>query len=83
MEEQVTGNIEEAIMAFIDYWVRSNNTAVPKKEIMEKMLKDGIKTYTTLNALNALIKKRYIRKGHQATNRTVYVQLRTMQFDRR
>jgi len=69
--------LQHDIMLFVDYWVHKANTPTPQKEIIEAMSKEGIKRYTTINALNALLRKGYIRRAIMPQrNKTYYVQLR-------
>ena len=70
--------LQTDIMHFIDWWVREQKTPVPQKEIVAKMLRVGIKDLTTVNALNALLHKGYIRRASTISNKTYYVQLRTI-----
>lgn len=64
------------IMRFVDSWVRTEKTPVPRKEIIENMKAKGVKDFTTINAIKALLKKRYIRRAIIISNKTFYVQLR-------
>lgn len=64
------------IMTFVSDWVKNKKTTVPKKEIIRVMRNDGVKDFTTVNALMSLVKKGYIRKSYQSGNRVCYVQLR-------
>lgn len=68
--------LQRNIMNFIDGWVRSEKTPVPQKEIISAMTKMRVKTFTTINALNALLRKGYIRRAVVISNKTSYVQLR-------
>jgi hypothetical protein len=40
------------------------------------MKKEGVKSFTVINALNSLINKGYIRRGVMDSTRTYYVMLR-------
>jgi len=68
--------LQTDIMDYIDWWVRSEKSPVPQKKIVEKMTTNGIKDFTTVNALNSLLKKGYIRRAYIISNSTYYVQLR-------
>lgn len=68
--------LQQHIMRVIDDWVHEKKVPIPHKKILAKMGEVGVKTYTTINALNALIKKGYIRRGCIVSNTTTYVQLR-------
>jgi hypothetical protein len=71
--------LQTRIMIFIDDWIRKENTPVPRKEIVQAM-KCERKTpeITTEGALNALLRKGYIRRGYSGSNKTIYVQLRNV-----
>jgi hypothetical protein len=76
---QKTPSLQLNIMRYITAWVKKEKTPVPKKEIVAEMVTQGIKDYTTLNALNALAKKGFIRAtssfGYRGTR---YIQLRSI-----
>jgi hypothetical protein len=74
----VTGvnRLQREIMLFIDDWARNKKTPIPQKEIILGMVEKGVKTFTTINALNSLLKKGYIRRSCEISNKTFYVQLR-------
>ena len=67
--------LQENIMSFVVYWVKSKNTPVPRVNILAEMEDRGTKDFTTINALNSLLKKGYIRRI-KVGNSTNYVQLR-------
>lgn len=64
------------IMLFITDWCRKEKTPVPQKEIVLQMKADQVKDFTTINALNGLLRKGYIRRAFTSSHRTMYVQLR-------
>lgn len=73
--------LQTEIMEFVDWWVRAKKTPIPQKEIIDKMHKQGVKDFTTVNALKSLKKKGYIRLADPRAmgkpgNQTFYVQLR-------
>jgi len=68
--------LQTDIMHFVDQWVREQKTPVPQKEIIVCMKAAGIKDFTTINALNSLLHKGYIRRAYTISNKTFYVQLR-------
>ena len=74
---EVTG-IETKIMGFVSIWVHKEKKATPLREIIKNMENDGVKSYTTIKALNSLVKKGYIRRGFEISNKTTFVQLRTI-----
>jgi len=71
-----TGNVQTVIMQFVSKWVREKRTPVPKQEILAQMETDGIKSVRTINALNSLVNRGYIRRAHVISNKAYYVQLR-------
>ena len=68
--------LQTDIMVFIDTWVKTQKTPVPQKKIIAEMKNQGIKDFTTIWALNALMHKGYIRRAYVISNKTFYVQLR-------
>lgn len=74
----VTGvnKLQREIMLFVDDWARIQKTPIPQKEIVLGMVAKGVKTFTTINALNSLLRKGYIRRSCEISNKTRYVQLR-------
>jgi hypothetical protein len=42
------------------------------------MVKDGIKDFTTVNAINSLLTKGYIRRAEVISNETFYLQIRSV-----
>lgn len=74
--------IQRDIMVFVDSWVREQKVPVPRKEIMKafsgKKSKGLHPAITVEGAINALLRKGYIRRGYTGTNKTTYVQLRNV-----
>jgi len=70
--------LQHDIMRFVDSWVREKKTPVPRKEIILHMKSEGIKDFTTINSLKALQNKGFIRRSSVRSNKTSYVQLRTI-----
>lgn len=74
--------LQKTIMLFIEKWVREENTPVPRKEIMKAFTgskKDHKNPAITIEgAINALLRKGYIRRAYSGTNKTYYVQLRNV-----
>ena len=69
--------LQQKIMVFVDYWARSKKTPTPHTEILKDMDRQGVKSYSTMYAIGALIRKGYIRRAERmGSNRTYYVQLR-------
>lgn len=75
-------DLQKHIMVFIDHWVRTENTPVPKKEIVkafsDKKKPDYHPPVSIDRAINALLYKGYVRKAYSGTNKTYYVQLRNI-----
>ena len=71
-------NLQENIMVLVTIWVRTENTPIPQKEILADMQKKGVKDCTVVNALNALLRKGYIRRSHTFGRETRYIQLRSV-----
>ena len=65
-------------MKYIDWWVHEKKTTVPRKEIIDNMTKDGIGRETTIKSINVLLKKGYIRRAIVISNKSYYVQLRSV-----
>jgi len=70
--------MQRTIMQFIMNWVKKKKTAVPQQEIIKRMEKEGVKDFTTANALRTLCKKGYVKRGYTHTNRAAYVQIRSI-----
>ena len=64
------------IMKFIDLWVHREKTTVPLKEIIAEMTIQNIDKNTTIYSLKILLKKGYIRRSSEISNKTKFVQLR-------
>jgi len=69
-------DLQEEIMVFICEWVKDKNTPVPRIQVLLEMKIRGEKKYAISNSLKALVKKGYIRRSSQRSNKTSYVQLR-------
>lgn len=68
--------LQRTIMKFIDNWVITKKTPIPQSAIVKNMTEAGTKDFTTVNAINALLRKGYIRRAIITSNKTFYVQLR-------
>lgn len=66
------------IMIFIDKWVRTEKTPVPRQKIMAEMKARKIPSITVEWSLNVLLRKGYIRRAIITSNKTSYVQLRNI-----
>lgn len=76
-------NIQFNIMLIIKRWCKKHpDNPIPQSEIISQMKLLGVKSYSTLNAINSLIEKGYIRKSVNSYNhRTFYVMIRNVSFD--
>mgnify|MGYP000949306509 CR=1 FL=1 len=71
--------LQTNIMIFVGQWADKNKTPVAQRSIIEEMGIQGVKSFTALNAINALLKKGYIRKAYsEQKNKTFYVMIRTI-----
>lgn len=71
-------DLQQKIVRFITYWVKTEKTPIPQKEIIEEMKRKGRNSSTVVNALNGLLKLGYIRRTVGTSNKTFYVQLRSI-----
>lgn len=70
--------LQTNVMKFIDEWISTKKTKVPLKEVIKGMNKKGIKSESTIYSLKILIKKGYIRRSVEVSNKTLFVQLRRL-----
>lgn len=71
--------LQRSIMIYIGQCAREErDQPVPQKAVIDRMKIDGVKDFTTINALHSLLKKGYIRRAVITSNKTYYVQLRTV-----
>jgi len=68
--------LQQKIVRFITYWVGTEKTPVPRKEVIQEMGRRKQNTATVINALNGLLRLGYIRRAEIISNKTYYVQLR-------
>jgi hypothetical protein len=74
-------DLQFAIMVFVKSWANIKKTPIPQKDIIKNFQSFGVKSFTALKAINALIEKGYIRKAYyngEQLNRTYYVQIRNI-----
>jgi hypothetical protein len=74
----VLDDLQKRIMEFVSKWVREKKTTVPRSEIIKHFVKEGVKFPTIRLALYALIRKGFIRESYAISNKTTYVQLRSI-----
>lgn len=70
--------LQTKIMQFVDHWVRTEKTPIPLKEIIKAMEMQAINDFTTIKAINVLLKKGYIRRAVVISNKSSFVQLRSL-----
>jgi len=72
-------DLQVFIMLFIKEWANTVKTPVSRSKIIERMTSNRIKPYTTINALNSLLTKGYIRRAYsEQQNKTFYVMIRNI-----
>ena len=71
-------DLQEIIMRFCMKWVHEQKTPIPRNEIVKYMETKGVNMPTTRAAIYSLIKKGYIREAMTISNKTSYVQLRSI-----
>jgi len=72
------GDLQEEVMKVIEEWVHVKKTPVPLKEVIAEMVTQGVKKESTIYSLKILIQKGYIRRAYTISNKTYFVQLRTL-----
>ena len=70
--------LQTEIMIYISEWVRDKKTPVPHKQVLREFVIRGVKSFTVSNALNSLLHKGYVRRAFTQSNKTFYVQIRTL-----
>lgn len=65
-------------MILIGEWTSENEDPILRSYIIENMIDSGFKDFTVINSLNSLLKKGFIRKSTLRSNKTSYVQLRSV-----
>ena len=75
LEIKDINRLQYHIMLVIDKWASHHKHPISHKKVLNEMTDQGVKYYTTVNALNSLIRKGYIRRGVVSSNKTYYVQL--------
>ena len=73
--------LQTDIMRFVDTWAREKKTPIPLREIIKAMENQSANDFTTIKALDILLKKGYIRRAifipdRGVGNSTSFVQLR-------
>jgi len=71
--------LQTNIMLFIKGWANTKKTPIPQKEIIHYMTAHGTKSFTVLNAINALLFKGFIRRAvTEYQNKSFYVMIRNI-----
>lgn len=70
--------MQKNIMRFVDWWVHEKKIPIPRAEIIKEMEANGVKMPTTRLAIYVLLKKGYLREAVTISNKTTYVQLRSI-----
>jgi len=69
--------LQHDIMVYVKFWVDTEDTPIPQSQIIKHMKVQGVKSYTTINSINSLLRKGYIRRAIMPQrNKTYYVMLR-------
>ena len=71
--------LQKNIMVFCSKCAKEENIPIPQSKIIKGMQRINVKSYTTLNAIRALLSKGFIRKAWSGNqNRTYYVMCRNI-----
>ena len=70
--------LETKIMLFVGWWVHEKKTPIPRYQIILKMQTQGVVMPATRFAIYALLSKGYLREAVAISNKTSYVQLRSV-----
>lgn len=71
-------DLQTAIMHFVDHWARTEKTPIPLREIVTAMSDQGVHDFTTIKAIKVLLSKGYIRRAIVISNKSSFVQLRSV-----
>lgn len=77
---QDVNDLQIRILRLANEWARTVKTPVPQKEIVARMEDQKENPFTVVNALNALVRKRYIMrvKVYGSGSKTFYAILRSI-----
>lgn len=70
--------LQTRIMEYIEWWVHTKKTPIPRKNIIQSLEKQGTNHETTIKSINVLLKKGYIRRAIVTSNKSFYVQIRSV-----
>jgi predicted nucleic acid-binding Zn ribbon protein len=71
-------HLQQDIMRYVGEWVRVEKTPIPLKEIIDHMKKEKVKSPTVTFAIKGLLLKGYLRRACIISNKTYFVQLRSI-----
>ena len=71
-------SLQKEIMIYIIQWVHEKKIPVPRQEILFEMRNRNRKQFDIENSLDSLLKKGYVRRAYTNSNKTYYVQMRTL-----
>jgi hypothetical protein len=71
-------DLQTRIVIHIGVWVKTEKTPVPRSVIVKLMEDEGVGYKTVEKALEGLLKLGYIRRAIGTSNKTYYVQLRSI-----
>ena len=69
---------QKSVMEFVQWWVHTKKTPIPLKEIIVSMKEKGMGKDTVIYSLKILVRDGFIRRAYTVTNKTSFVQLRTV-----
>lgn len=70
--------LQTNVMICIQTWVHEKKTPIPLKEVITKMQANKVNKNNTIYSLKVLIEKGYIRRANIISNKTFFVQLKTI-----
>jgi hypothetical protein len=71
-------DLQDRVLLVITEWSRHEKTPISRKYLIDKMQKAGVKKPTIIGAISALLRKGYIRPSVVVSNKTFYIQLRSI-----
>jgi hypothetical protein len=74
--------LQTNVMIFIKWWAKTKNTPIPRSEIIKAMKLHKVNAPSSIDAINALLFKGYIRRGYSPqANKTIFVMIRNISDD--
>lgn len=74
----MVNDLQRRIMELISDWTSSNDIPIQRSYVIKELVKQDVKNFTVINSLNSLLKKGFIRKSTNRSNKTSYIQIRTI-----